>query len=224
MVVGAHRQSTRKLYDVRWLAFVTSCRRKNRDPGVVDVPFLADYLLYLRNEKNLAGSTIGTYLASISSVWSRSSSTIVSRIPELTAILKSFRLGDNRRRFKPPAWDLNTVLQFLTSDTFEPLGSADLLRLTQKTVFLLAMATAARIGELHAIDVSHITFNECPTGQDHLALLWNFVVKNQSADQEGRIFHPPPLANIIRPHDREDLFLCPVLVWSALGRTASPFA
>ena len=174
------------------------------------IPFLADYLMYLRKSRGLAGSTIGTYLASISSVWSRTSSTVVSKSPELTAMLKSFRLEDHTRRFRPPAWDLNTVLQHLTSDVFEPLSEVDLLHLTQKTVFLLAMATAARVSELHAIDVTRITFDRGPKGFAHLALLWSFVAKNQSMDQEGRSFHIPPLRNIVGPHDREDLSLCPV--------------
>ena len=52
---------------------------------------------------------------------------------------------------RPPAWDLSKVLQYLVTSAFEPLSQASFRALTLKTLFLLALATAKRVGELQAL-------------------------------------------------------------------------
>ncbi|XP_046573443.1 uncharacterized protein LOC124281438 [Haliotis rubra] len=61
---------------------------------------------------------------------------------------------DQSLKFRPPAWDLSVVLAHLTSADYEPLEEKDFEHVSFKTFFLLAFATAARISELHALDVS----------------------------------------------------------------------
>ena len=51
-----------------------------------------------------------------------------------------------------PKWDLELVLNVLTEYPFEPLESATLKFLTWKTVFLVAITSAARVSELQALD------------------------------------------------------------------------
>mgnify|MGYP003411280990 len=46
------------------------------------------------------------------------------------------------------------MLQLLKKEVFEPLQEASLLRPTQKTVFLVTLATAARVSEIHALSAS----------------------------------------------------------------------
>ena len=58
---------------------------------------------------------------------------------------------------RPPAWDLSRVLTYLVSSAFEPLSQASFRALTLKTLFLLALATAKRVGELQALS-SIVTF------------------------------------------------------------------
>ena len=77
--------------------------------------------------------------------------------PVLRDLLRSFRLSSAERLFRPPAWDLSVVLVFLNSSAFEPLSQALLRALSQKTLFLLALATAKRVGELQALS-SIVTF------------------------------------------------------------------
>ena len=43
------------------------------------------------------------------------------------------------------------MLEYLRSPVFEPLSSASLRDLTRKTLFLVALATAKRVGELRAL-------------------------------------------------------------------------
>ncbi len=50
-----------------------------------------------------------------------------------------------------PKWDLALVLRHLTQPPYEPMHLATPKALTYKTVFLLGLASAKRIGELHAL-------------------------------------------------------------------------
>ena len=63
----------------------------------------------------------------------------------------------NTVELHPPAWDVALVLQSLTGAPYEPLRTCDERFLAQKMLFLLALASAKRIGELHALSyrVSH---------------------------------------------------------------------
>ena len=49
-----------------------------------------------------------------------------------------------------PSWDLSLVLMSLSEAPFEPLKDASLKILTFKTVFLMALASGKRRGEVHA--------------------------------------------------------------------------
>ena len=54
-------------------------------------------------------------------------------------------------------------LRFLNSSAFEPLSEASLRALSQKMLFLLALATAKRVGELQALSsvVSYVGSDAC---------------------------------------------------------------
>ena len=135
-------------------------------------------------------------------------------------MIKTFRQEDQRKVFRSPQWDLNVVLRFLSSKTFEPVEKIPLDKLTVKTVFLLGLATAARVGEIHAIDVTRVNFDVGPSGVAHLGLALDFIAKNQGLNEDSRVFHLSPLSAILGPEDREDLSLCPVRALKAyLKRT-----
>ena len=66
-------------------------------------------------------------------------------------LLRSFRVEAPIRSVTPPSWDLLKVLEFLKCPVFEPLHQASLRDLTRKTLFLTALASAKRVGELQAL-------------------------------------------------------------------------
>ena len=70
---------------------------------------------------------------------------------EITTLLRSFARSVNPVELRPPAWDVSLVLQSLTGAPYEPLRTCEERFLAQKTLFLLALASAKRIGELHAL-------------------------------------------------------------------------
>ena len=51
-------------------------------------------------------------------------------------------------------WDLPLVLQALSQAPFEPMAEATLRHLSFKTAFLLAITSAKRVGELHALSIT----------------------------------------------------------------------
>ncbi len=53
-----------------------------------------------------------------------------------------------------PPWDLAVVLEGLKGPPFEPLLGASLKHLSLKTVLLLALASAKRVSDIHALSVS----------------------------------------------------------------------
>ena len=76
----------------------------------------------------------------------------------MTSLFKNFRKEVPLRSTPIPKWNVNVVLKWLASDAFEPIESISLERLTWKSIFLLALASAKRIGELHALS-SEIGFS-----------------------------------------------------------------
>lgn len=52
-----------------------------------------------------------------------------------------------------PIWDLNLVLQSLTSSPFEPIKDTSLRHLTLKLAFLIAVTSARRVSELAALSI-----------------------------------------------------------------------
>ena len=70
---------------------------------------------------------------------------------EITTVLRNFSRSVNPVELRPPAWDVSLVLQSLTGAPYEPLRTCEERFLAQKTLFSLALASAKRIGELHAL-------------------------------------------------------------------------
>ena len=134
------------------------------------------------------------------------SPSILSSDPVIRDLLRSFRLSSVERVMRPPAWDLSRVLTYLVSPTFEPLSQASLCALTLKTLFLLALATAKRVGELQALS-SIVTF----VGADAcLSYIPQFVAKSESLTRSiPRSFLVKSLADFEAGLDT-DLLLCPV--------------
>ena len=162
--------------------------------------------MFLRSEKGLKAASINTHLAAIMSVMKKNPTEF--DVSVLKGLIKSFRQEDGRRQSKPPQWDLGLVLEHLKSDFYEPLEDATRQRLTTKTVFLVAMASAARVSELHALQADLLRFEQRDGGAAILGLDPTFVCKNQGVDERGRSFTIPALHT--GDQAEADMSLCPV--------------
>ena len=91
---------------------------------------------------------------------------------------------------------------------FEPLHLATVRNLTYKTVFLVALASAARRSELHALTYGSVAFCRAD-GAVLLRTALEFLAKNQQHNVSRTPFGIPPLTAEVG-RDLPDRTLCPV--------------
>ena len=102
---------------------------------------VADFLMYLFEERKLQPSTIDGYRSAIADKLG-SSTLNISKDENLTRLLDSFHRDRPKGRRGIPSWNLSLVLHQLTKAPSEPIKEASLKHLTFKTVFLLALVQA----------------------------------------------------------------------------------
>ena len=216
---GVLRESSSRLYQSRWKIFCGWCRGRSVAPVNASVPVVVDFLIHLRQDKGLSVSAVKGYCSALNSVLALKGLDLAAS-REITTLLRSFARSVNPVELRPPAWDVSLVLQSLTGTPYEPLRTCEEHFLAQKTLFLLALASAKRIGELHALSyrVSHTR----DWGEVSFAFVTGFVAKTQDPSSlaprfEG--FSVPALTNARK--NRNGRLLCPVrAVKVYLDRTA----
>ena len=216
---GVLRDSSSRLYQSRWKIFCGWCRGRSVAPVNASVPVVVDFLIHLRQDKGLSVSAVKGYCSALNSVLALKGRDLAAS-REITTLLRSFARSVNPVELRPPAWDVSLVLQSLTGAPYEPLRTCEERFLPQKTLFLLALASAKRIGELHALSyrVSHTR----DWGEVSFAFVTGFVAKTQDPSSlaprfEG--FTVPALTNARK--NRNGRLLCPVrAVKVYLDRTA----
>ena len=216
---GVLRESSSRLYQSRWKIFCGWCRGRSVAPVNASVPVVVDFLIHLRQDKGLSVSAVKGYCSALNSVLALKGRDLAAS-REITTLLRSFARSVNPVELRPPAWDVSLVLQSLTGAPYEPLRTCEERFLAQKTLFLLALSSAKRIGELHALSyrVSHTR----DWGEVSFAFVTGFVAKTQDPSSlaprfEG--FTVPALTNARK--NRNGRLLCPVrAVKVYLDRTA----
>ena len=139
----------------------------------------------------------------------------------LRNLIRSFAIERPRRPPLPPSWDLDIALHHVMSSAYEPLGSLSLQALTKNALFLVALTTAKRVGELQAL-------SKCVSSVGDglvVSYLPHFVAKMEHADVPfPRSFRVCALREF--SGDLEDgSLLCPVHALRAyLHRTKSAVA
>ena len=220
LLSGVLRESSSRLYQSRWKIFCGWCRGRSVAPVNATVPVVVDILIHSRQDKGLSVSAVKGYCSALNSVLALKGRDLAAS-REITTLLRSFARSVNPVELRPPAWDVSLVLQSLTGAPYEPLRTCEERFLAQKTLFLLALASAKRIRELHALSyrVSHTR----DWGEVSFAFVTGFVAKTQDPSSlaprfEG--FTVPALPNVQK--NRNGRLLCPVrAVKVYLDRTAS---
>ena len=201
----ARRPSSRSVYQVRWSIYRAWCHDNGHSVSRPTLAKVADFLYWLWYTRGLSVSSLRGYRSVLSAVF-RFHIPSLSSDPVIRDLLHSFRLSSAARVLRPPAWDLSKVLTYLVSPAFKPLSQASFRALTLKTLFLLALATAKRVGELQALS-SIVTF---VAGDACLFYIPQFVAKSESLTRSiPRSFLVKSLADFAAGLD-VDLLLCPV--------------
>lgn len=180
---------------------------------------MADFFLHLRDTKKLTVATLKGYRSALAAVL-RPSGVDLSTSLEISSLFKALSREVPQTRSSTPKWDLALVLDHLNSAIYEPLETVSLQALTRKTVFLLALASAKRVSEIHGLmaSVSH------PEDWSSISLSFapDFLAKTElpGSDMHGRSLTIPALSQLATEPD--DLRLCPVRALRVyLERTAS---
>ena len=138
-IEAPQRGSTRSVYEATWSVFTKWCLTHQVDFRAPPVKSVADFLMYLFQDRKLQPSTIDGYRSAIADKLGNSSVNI-SKDENLMHLLDSFHRDRPKGRKGIPSWNLSLVLHQLTKAPFGPIKEASLKHLTFKTVFLLAQS------------------------------------------------------------------------------------
>ena len=151
----------------------------NRLP-ITTPQIVADFLTFLFSVKKCQVSTIKGYRSTISNTLKYKTGYDFGSHPVLSELIKSFAIQRPVDRSLAPKWDLAFVLSHMCKAPFESLDKASLFYLSVKTVFLVTLATARRVSEVHALsmDSDHLKFSNLD-GSLILRTQLGFLAKNQ---------------------------------------------
>ena len=201
------RKSTTQVYDRKWLIFSRWCHSRQISPTKVHVTSVADFLSHLQDEGK-APSTVEGYRTAIAETLKYSGKPDISEDPCIRALIRSHRLARVVAGNKVPPWDLAVVLKYISQAPFEPIQDCEIKHLTVKTLFLLALASGKRRGELHALTREGFGWN---TDKSVITLRFDptFVAKTQRKSGDAMkpvIIHS---LNDFVGNDADELLLCP---------------
>ena len=182
------------------------------DPVHCDVQTVLHFL-QSKLDEGKAANTLKVYVAAISACHSDGPDGQLGRHPLLSRFMKGVRRLRPVRAPQVPTWDLGLVLSALGQPPFEPLDTASLKHLSWKVAFLLAVTSAKRVGELHALSVSAECLRMGP-GKSSVTLRPNssFLPKVLSVGHVNRPLHLKAYVPPLSGEDSGDAshVLCPV--------------
>ena len=210
-IEAPQRRSTRSVFEAKWAIFTKWCVTNQVDFRSPPVKSVADFLMYLFEDKKLQPSTINGYRSAIADKLGNTTVNI-SKDDNLTRLLESFHRDRPKGRRGIPSWTLSLVLHQLTKAPCEPLREASLKHLSFKTVFLLALGSGKRRSEIHAWQHKNIR-HQSDWSKVSLFPSPSFLSKNQLAKEGPGSVAPvviPALAPTLDKSLKSDRSLCPV--------------
>ena len=145
-LLNCRKVETQNIYCKVWRRFNIWCSE-----GSFDVRSSVAVLEFLQSgaDKGLALSTLKGQVSALSVFLEKQ----LALDPWIARFFKGLSRQRPVRTSSLPVWNLSLVLQALTKEPFEPLESCSLKLITLKTVFLVAITTARRVGELEALSI-----------------------------------------------------------------------
>ncbi|XP_067257251.1 uncharacterized protein [Chanodichthys erythropterus] len=220
-ILHSRAPSTRKLYLYKWKVFALWCEQHNLDPVHSSV---SDVLRFLQEKfsEGLTPSTLKVYVAAISAHHIPVGGSSLGRDPLVVRFLRGALRLRPVVRTKTPTWDLTIVLQGLAEAPFEPIEEVSDKFLTLKTIFLLAVSSLKRIGDLQALSVAPSCLEFAPGMVKAFLHTRPGYVPKVPTRVPGPIvleaFCPPPFTNV--DQERKNL-LCPVRALDAYVHRAA---
>lgn len=172
---------------------------------------VSDFFLYLFQRRQLVPGTIQGYRTVLAEFIPRSVVDIRGS-EELDRLMKSFYRDRPRSSRSLVPWDLRVVLEVLSKPPFEPISKIALKRLSQKNVFLIALATGRRRGELRALARDRVKWHNTE-GSVQLFPHPDFLSKNLKSTDPATAMRPiiiPSLERFVGQDLVVDSYNCPV--------------
>ena len=194
LAAAPRRPSTNRMYGDRWRRFTRWAAGQGFDPLDPTAAQVASFVFDLFDTHGLSPRTVKGYRTCIGSVLSRTGRARVVLHRTISDMIASMELQRPRTTPVLPQWDLGVVLEALNKPPYEPLHEASFKYLALKTVFLLAMASARRRSELHALrfDQNYIQFKPKGAGVT-LYFSPEFMRKNQKPNQVNDPWYIPAI-------------------------------
>ena len=214
------REFTSNVYQSKWLAFCNWCRGRGVAPVNASVPLIVDFFRHLVRDKGLSVPAVRGYRASLNTVFALKGRDLAAS-REVSMLFRSFSKAARPERLRPPNWDVSLVLQSLTRAPYEPLRSADERFLAQKALVLIALASAKRIGELHAL--SYRVSHSRAWGEASFVFVPGFVAKTQDPSSQDPRFDSFTILALPKARDNPNgRLLCPVRAVKLYLRRTAP--
>ena len=207
-ITAAVRPSTSGVYDRKWLVFSRWCRGRKIPPTKAYVSDIADFLISLQ-DRGRAPVTVEGYRTAISETFKFSDRPSVAEDPCIKAIIRSHRISHVAKGNTVPPWDLAVVLKHLSTSPYEPIELCSMKLLTVKTLFLLALASGKRGGELSALTREGFSWNNSKTA---VTLRFDPAFVSKTQGKTGKSISPIILPSIgeFVGNEPEEMVLCPV--------------
>lgn len=150
LLSASWRIGTQKDYSGKFNKFCSWCHSREVNPCSASLTQVADFLTDLFTS-GLQYRTIAGYRSMLSAVLQPIGNIPVGQHPYIIRLLKGVFNSRPPRVKILPEWDLPLVLNMLQKKPFEPLSKASLKLTTFKTIFLIAISTFRRCGDLQSL-------------------------------------------------------------------------
>lgn len=146
------RAGTQRDYNAKYNRFCSWCSERKINPFSISIVQCADFLTYLYHE-GLQYRTISGYRSMLSAILPPIADKPVGQHPYIIRMLRGIFNERPPQTKLLPEWDLPLVLSMLQKYPFEPIAKTSLKYVTFKTVFLTAITTFRRTGDLQALKI-----------------------------------------------------------------------
>ena len=151
-LLASRSENTNKSYQSGWKHFTRWCENRNDDPFTTTITKIVNYLQSCLND-GLSYNTVSLRVNAIQAHhYKYRDGGSLRCTPKIQRFLKGSFVKYPPVKDRVPSWDLPTVLEAMKRAPFEPLQTIPLNLLTFKTIFLLGICSAKRIGELQSLD------------------------------------------------------------------------
>ena len=178
-ICHSRRGSTLEVYSGKWTVFQSWCDQQGCSSLDLPPERLCDFFEHLFVTVGLQPVTIKGYRSAIARVYRLCGFYDCGKHELISALMANFDIQRPRTATLFPKWSLDIVLEYLQSSLFQPIETIGLIFLTYKTVFLVALASAFRVSELHALSVSDDCCRFNADGSCSLLTCLGFVAKNR---------------------------------------------